>query len=166
MAKTIQIRKAQDDDYSELMLIENQIWTNENSPILHHYNDVEEYAAKQKDELIFVAVQEEQLIGFVNVHQPTHLPSHKHQWMIGIGVHPDYQSSGAGRKLLDYLKMTAPSYGIHKLSLRVMGTNNRAINFYKRNGFVEEGHLRDEFYINDAYCDDYLFAYFLQKTEK
>ncbi|MBL1224915.1 GNAT family N-acetyltransferase [Enterococcus sp. BWR-S5] len=161
MTATIQIREVRDTDYPELMTIENQIWTIENSPIVHHYDDVAAYRERMQEKQVFVAVLDEKVIGFVDVHHPTPLPSHKKQWMLGIGVHPDYQSFGAGRHLLDYLKAVAQDYGIHKISLRVMGTNTAAIAFYKKNGFLQEGHLKDEFYMNGVYCDDYLFAYLL-----
>ncbi|MCB5951643.1 GNAT family N-acetyltransferase [Enterococcus sp. BWT-B8] len=161
MTEAIIIRKVQEQDYTALMHIENSIWTNENSPVLHHYDNVEQYKERMGDKLIFVAVLSEKVIGFVDVHPPTPLPSHQHQWMIGIGVHPDFQSVGAGKHLLTHLKEIAPVYNIHKISLRVMGPNKRAIAFYKRNGFIQEGHLVDEFYINGDYCDDYLFAFIL-----
>ncbi|WP_086349689.1 GNAT family N-acetyltransferase [Candidatus Enterococcus clewellii] len=161
MTTTIQIREVQESDYPALMAIENLIWTTENSPIVHHYTDVTDYRARMSEKQVFVAVLNETVIGFVDVHHPTPLPSHRHQWMLGIGVHPDYQSFGAGRRLLAHLKSVAPDYGIHKLSLRVMGTNTAAIAFYKKNGFVQEGHLKDEFYMDGTYCDDYFFAYIL-----
>lgn len=161
MTATIQIREVQDSDYSELMEIENQIWTTENSPIIHHYDNVLDYKERMGEKQVFVATLNEQVIGFVDVHHPTPLPSHRKQWMLGIGVHPKYQSYGAGRALLEHLKTIAPDHGIHKLSLRVMGTNTAAIAFYKKNGFIQEGHLKDEFYMDGIYSDDYLFAYIL-----
>lgn len=161
MTATIKIREVHDSDYSELMEIENQIWTTENSPIIHHYDDVLDYKERMGEKQVFVATLNEQVIGFVDVHHPTPLPSHRKQWMLGIGVHPKYQSYGAGRALLEHLKTIAPAYGIHKLSLRVMGTNTAAIAFYKKNGFIQEGHLKDEFYMDGTYSDDYLFAYIL-----
>lgn len=165
MTTTIQIRDVQERDYPELMTIENLIWTTENSPILHHYDSVAEYQERMKEKQVFVAVLNEQVIGFVDVHHPTPLPSHRRQWMLGIGVHPDFQSYGAGRLLLEHLKSVAPAYGIHKISLRVMGTNTAAISFYKRNGFMQEGLLKDEFYMDGVYCDDYLFAYLLEDED-
>ncbi|MBP1046540.1 GNAT family N-acetyltransferase [Enterococcus sp. BWM-S5] len=161
MITDISVRSVQDTDYPELMAIENQIWTTENSPIVHHYDNVADYQERMGEKQVFVAVLNGQVIGFIDVHHPTPLPSHRQQWMLGIGVHPDFQSSGAGGLLLQHLKTIAPDHGIHKISLRVMGTNTAAIAFYKKNGFIQEGLLKDEFYMNGSYCDDYLFAYIL-----
>ncbi|MBO0421927.1 GNAT family N-acetyltransferase [Enterococcus plantarum] len=161
MDKHITIRFVKERDFLSLLEIENTIWTNENSPVLHFYESVEEYKEKSEGRLIFVATDENSVHGFVAVHHPTSLPSHKKQWMFGIGVHPDSQSLGIGRQLLDFLKDIAAEEGIHKISLRVMGTNTKAIQFYRKNGFVQEALFKDEFFINGAYCDDYQFAYFV-----
>lgn len=161
MSLSIKVRELQEKDYPDLLIIENSIWTNENSPVLHHYDNIEEYKKRTENNLVFVAVTNEQVVGFIDVHPPTTLPSHRHQWVLGIGVHPDFQSFGVGRHLLDHVKAIAPSHGIHKISLRVMGGNTGAIDFYKRNGFIQEGHLKDEFFINGTYSDDFLFAYLL-----
>ncbi|MGX7201440.1 GNAT family N-acetyltransferase [Enterococcus plantarum] len=161
MDKHITIRFVKERDFLSLLEIENTIWTNENSPVLHFYESVEEYKEKSEGRLIFVATDENNVHGFVAVHHPTSLPSHKKQWMFGIGVHPDSQSLGIGRQLLDFLKDIAAEEGIHKISLRVMGTNTKAIQFYRKNGFVQEALFKDEFFINGAYCDDYQFAYFV-----
>lgn len=161
MSQTIEIREAREEDFAELLAIENRIWTNENSPILHHYDNVEQYKERMGNKQLFVATLAHSVVGFVDVQHPTPLPAHQHQWQLGIGVHPDFQSLGVGRLLLEHLKAVAPAYGIHKLSLRVMGTNEAAIRFYKRSGFVQEGQLVDEFFIDGTYSDDYLFAYLL-----
>ncbi|WP_430603122.1 hypothetical protein IGJ02_000482 [Enterococcus sp. DIV0724b] len=160
MENKIIIRPIEEKDFPTLLEIENTIWTNENSPVLHYYHSVDEYKEKIAGRIIFVAADDKRVHGFVDVHHPTPLLAHKKQWMFGIGVHPDSQSLGVGRQLLDYLKETATNEGIHKISLRVMGTNTKAIQFYRKNGFSQEALFKDEFFINGAFCDDYQFAYF------
>lgn len=160
MNTKITIRPVEEKDFPALLQIENRIWTNENSPVLHYYASVDEYKEKIDGRIIFVAVEEDKVHGFVDVHHPTPLLSHKKQWMFGIGVHPDSQSLGIGRLLLDHLKKVAVKEGIHKISLRVMGSNAKAIQFYRKNGFTQEALFKDEFFIDGRYCDDYHFAYF------
>lgn len=53
--------------------------------------------------------------------------------------------------MLSYVKDMAQISGIHKLSLRVMATNQEAIRFYEKHGFVQEAHFKEEFYINGGY---------------
>ena len=81
--------------------------------------------------------------------------------MIDIGVDPAIQSKGVGRKLVEGLKKEAREQRIHKLSLRVLGTNQRAIRFYQKNGFVVEGILKEEFWLNDRFVDVILMAFIL-----
>ncbi|MBO0441348.1 GNAT family N-acetyltransferase [Candidatus Enterococcus ikei] len=161
MEKKIMIRAVEENDFPGLLEIENTIWNNHNSPVLHYYESVDEYKEKIEGRLIFVAVDENKVHGFIDVHHPTPLLSHKKQWMFGIGVHPESQSLGIGRQLVDYLKEAATNEGIHKISLRVMGANTKAIQFYRKNGFIQEALLKDEFFINGRFCDDYQFAYFI-----
>ncbi|ALS36158.1 ribosomal protein S18 acetylase RimI-like enzyme [Enterococcus rotai] len=160
MNKQITIRPVEELDFQQLFEIENTIWTNENSPVLHYYHSVDEYKEKTAGRIIFVAVEADKVHGFIDVHHPTPLNAHQKQWMFGIGVHPDSQSFGIGRQLLDYLKEVATKEGIHKISLRVMGSNTKAIQFYRKNGFIQEALFKDEFFINGQFCDDYQFAYF------
>ncbi len=161
MKKQLTIRVMEEHDLPGLLEIENTIWTNQNSPVLHHYESVDAYKEKINGRIIFVAVDADQVHGFIDIHHPTPLAAHKKQWMFGIGVHPNSQSLGVGRQLLDYVKEAAVKAGIHKISLRVMGPNTKAIQFYRRNGFIQEALFKDEFLINGLFCDDYQFAYFV-----
>lgn len=80
---------------------------------------------------------------------------------MGIGVANQAQGRGVGQKLLEALKAKAREEGIHKLSLRVMGTNLGAQRFYLRNGFEIEGNLKEEFKIGDKYVDDIFMGFIL-----
>ena len=46
-----------------------------------------------------------------------------------------------------------------------MATNQEAIRFYEKHGFVQEAHFKEEFYINGHYCDDYQYAYFIENKK-
>ncbi|MHC5228282.1 N-acetyltransferase family protein [Enterococcus sp. LJL99] len=163
MLNKLFVRPLEEQDYPELLEIENIIWTPENSPAPYYYASVDEYKQRSHNHLLFVATDGQKICGFIDVHHPTALVAHQKQWMLGIGVHPDSQSNGVGKLLLDYIKQVAPSHGIHKLSLRVMGTNPHAIRFYKKNAFVQEALFKDEFFFNGCYYDDYQFAYFVSE---
>ena len=47
---------------------------------------------KMKDETIFVAISGQQLAGFIEVHPPTSLAAHQKQWLLSIGVSPDFKA--------------------------------------------------------------------------
>lgn len=157
----IEIRPFHTDDSADLMAIEHTIWTMENSPIIPHYQSADDYQKKIAGKTVFVATVCEKIVGFIDITHPTALPAHQKQWHLGIGVKKEAQSFGVGSALLTFVKQLAAQQQIHKLSLRVLATNESAIRFYQRNDFVEEGHFIDEFYINGVFCDDYQFAYFI-----
>lgn len=63
---------------------------------------------------------------------------------LGIYTNPDVEIKGAGNVLIKFLKFIAFEIGkLHTLKLEVLANNKKAIQFYKKQGFVEEGKLRD-----------------------
>lgn len=81
----------------------------------------------------------------------------QHRAEFGITVHDDYQNLGLGNQLTAYMIEIARSLGVKKIDLMVVAHNERAINVYKKHGFVVEGHLKMNHYnkILNQYCDEY-----------
>ena len=160
---TIQIRPSQWSDYPDIVAIENQLWNESNTPQVVTYSSPEAYKIQYPvgTHLVAFSLLEEKAVGFIGFHSPTHLKAHKWTWTIDIGVDPTKQSSGVGKKLVDAVKKEAINQGIHKLSLRVLGTNQRAISFYQKNGFIIEGILKEEFWLNGQFVDDILMGFLL-----
>ena len=52
---------------------------------------------------------------------------------------------------------------LHKIKLRVLADNKRAIASYRKAGFVEEGYLREELLLDGKYCDLIFMAKFHSK---
>lgn len=160
---TISIRPSLWSDYPALVAIENQIWNEENTPQVITYSSAAAYKTHYPigTHLVAFSELEGKAVGFIGFHPPTHLEAHKKTWTIDIGVDPMMQRSGVGEKLMDAVKEEAKKQGIHKLSLRVLGTNQGAIRFYQKNGFVIEGTLKEEFWMNNQFIDDILMSYIL-----
>lgn len=59
------------------------------------------------------------------------------------------------------MKEVAREKGYIKIALRVLSINQKAIRFYEKNGFKQEGLLEKEFIIQGEFVDDILMAYFL-----
>ncbi|MFS0751645.1 GNAT family N-acetyltransferase [Oceanobacillus sp. 1P07AA] len=78
----------------------------------------------------------------------------------------DYWSKGFGREsvklLLDF---TFKELNLHKVYLRVFSFNDRAINLYKKLGFVEEGTLNEQLYRDGAW-HDIIFMGLLKRNYK
>ena len=45
-----------------------------------------------------------------------------------------------------------------------MGSNPAALKLYNKLGFVEEGRLKKEFFIDGEYIDDYILTFYLDKS--
>jgi len=71
-----------------------------------------------------------------------------HVRIMMFAVDRNFRSFGVGSKLLVHLKRLAMMNGIKRISLEVRPSNMRAINFYKRHGFVSTEILRG--YYNDG----------------
>ena len=56
-------------------------------------------------------------------------------WMNYLAVHPDFQRSGYGRKLVEHVEQTLQQAGCPKINLQVRSDNRQAIEFYESIGF-------------------------------
>jgi RimJ/RimL family protein N-acetyltransferase len=66
----------------------------------------------------------------------------------------DYQQKGLGREALRLVCAHAfRTLNLHRVSLRVYATNDRAIKAYTAVGFKPEGRLRDDAFIDGRYVD-------------
>jgi len=74
---------------------------------------------------------------------------------LGISVHPSYQGIGIGQKITEsFLEWAIKNDQVEKVFLNVFATNERAINLYKKLGFVEEGrHIKAIKQLNGEYVD-------------
>lgn len=85
----------------------------------------------------------------------------RHAATVGIGVLDEYQGIGIGRALMREAIARARRADIARLELTVMVTNERAIRFYERLGFVVEGRKRESVRIDGNPVDELLMAAFL-----
>lgn len=68
--------------------------------------------------------------------------THRHAY-IGIYGNPESTVKGIGKLLMACLtRLAFEKAGFHTLRAEVLADNERAVNLYKRTGFVEEGRLR------------------------
>ena len=84
----------------------------------------------------------------------------RHKAELGITVHDDYQNMGIGTALLNHI-INVARMKLRKVWLHVSTANDRAIRLYKKAGFVIEGKLCKESYVDGEYRDEYTMALFL-----
>ena len=105
----------------------------------------------------FIAMKNEEPTGYVKIGstiQPKKIGNQLNFEVERLYVLQKFQEKGIGKKLLDYCVQTAQDEKIPVIWLSVWKENERAIEFYKRNGF--EIFDTVDFYLMDQVYDDYL----------
>lgn len=75
------------------------------------------------------------------------IPSNRrsHVRHLGVNVAPDFQGQGLGTILMETALDCAHNAGIEILELRVCASNEKAINLYRKMGFITEGLQKNAF---------------------
>lgn len=153
---SIWIRLSEIQDAGVLMELDALAWSPQSTPGEIKWDSREQYLRKCPPGSQLIAGIGDQICGYLGFDYPTPLPSNQHVYEINIAVHPHYQRLGIGRKLIEAIKQRAAVQEKRKLSLRVLASNSGAIQFYQSCGFIEQGRLIEEFYLNGQYVDDIL----------
>ncbi|MFI6102568.1 GNAT family N-acetyltransferase [Streptomyces sp. NPDC051310] len=109
----------------------------------------------------FLVAQAEdgRLAGYVRIVPPTRLACNTHVRQIqGLAVAEWARGRGVGRALLRAACDEARRQGATRLTLRVLGHNAPARALYASEGFVVEGVLPGEFFLQGRYVDDVLMG--------
>ena len=55
-----------------------------------------------------------------------------------LAVHPDFQSRGFSKQLLDYVEERLRELGCTKINLQIREGNKKVLSYYQKLGFVKE----------------------------
>ncbi|WP_068620739.1 GNAT family N-acetyltransferase [Paenibacillus tuaregi] len=143
-------------DAAQLIEIDKLVWNPKTTPAVIHPVSREDFLQNNPPGSQLVAVMGDAICGYLGFSCPTPLESNRHVYEINIAVHPSYQRLGVGRALMEGMKRYAAEQGKRKLCLRVLATNENALEFYRSCGFIEQGRLVEEFYLDGRYVDDIL----------
>ena len=105
--------------------------------------------AERPRNLFLVAESEGRIVGFSRC-EGTYLKRFSHKVEFGVCVLQDYWGYGIGRKLLEESLAWADSNGIHKVTLNVLETNEKAKALYEKLGFETEGVLKKDKLLSDG----------------
>jgi len=78
-------------------------------------------------------------------------PRMRHTGHFGISVLKSFWDLGVASALIDTLVDWSRASGVTKINLEVREDNHRAIDLYKRKGFVEEGRISKAMYVGGVY---------------
>lgn len=155
----IGVRWARLSDDRALALIDYATWSPRTSPAPLWPEDRPFFSEACRPEDVLVAYVDAAPAGYVKlVRHPLDSAAHVRQ-INGFAVDPEHQGRGIGRQLLRTAVDEARARGARRLTLRVLGSNRSALALYHSCGFVEEGRLRAEFYLDDEYVDDVFLAH-------
>lgn len=158
----IEVRFSRESDFEQLLEIDNRIWNTATTPAVIKWNSVSEYKQRNPEGSQLVALVNGKVAGYLGFHSPTPLDTNQHVLEIDIAVDHHFQGSGVGKSLLSSAEKIFKERGIKKLSLRVLETNSGAISFYQKCGFIEQGKLINEFFIDGKYVNDLLMYRLLE----
>lgn len=100
----------------------------------------------------YVAIAEGQVVGWCDI-IPIDRPVFSHCGQLGMGILERYRGQGIGNALMLKTLESARERGLTRVSLTVYEGNTRALEFYKRFGFCEEGVQKKAALIDGAYLN-------------
>lgn len=109
---------------------------------------IEEDSASDTN-LLLVAEADGRIVGFSRC-AGNALKRTAHQVEFGVGVLKEYWGYGIGKELLKQSLHWADTNGIKKMTLKVLGTNEKAIQLYQKHGFEVEGILKADKFLRDG----------------
>ena len=95
-----------------------------------------------KDYLVFIVEKDKDIIGYSLVRKENFNNGYKGH-ILSFAVLEKYRSKGIGKDLMDFTyDIICKKFNVIYLTLNVMVSNNRAIHFYKREGFKKKYKLK------------------------
>jgi ribosomal protein S18 acetylase RimI-like enzyme len=154
------VRPARAGDERALATLDRATWTTLTSPAPPPpAPDWSFFSEKVEIRDVLVALVDDEVAGYIRLGRATPLAASDHVVTIsGLAVDPARQRQGVGSALLDAAAREACARGARRLTLRVLSHNEPARRLYERAGFVVEGVLRGEFFLDGVYVDDVLMA--------
>ena len=114
----------------------------------------------KRNAVMVVAEVNGKIVGWCDI-TPREKEKEKHVGILGIGVDKGYRAKGIGEALIRNALERAKQQDLEKVQLGVFASNTRAYEFYKKQGFREEGREQKAAKIREKYVDHVLMAKFL-----
>lgn len=106
---------------------------------------------------VYVATGHDTLVGFIAVSRGV-FSKIRHVATLVMGVQQAYWGSGVADKLIQPALAWADKEGVTRIELTTASDNQRALRFYRRHGFVQEGVKRSSLKQADGLRDEILMA--------
>lgn len=153
-----EIRAARLEDEPELVALDRANWSTLVSPAPLPDEGKPFFDERCRPENVLVAVRGGSIVGYVRVDGGS-IPASDHVAHVnGLVVAGSERRQGIGRALMEEAMGQLRAKGRRRMTLRVLGHNVGARRLYGACGFVVEGVLRGEFFLDGNYVDDVLMA--------
>jgi len=153
------VRPARAGDERALARIDRATWTSLTSPAPPPPREWSFFNERVEIRDVLVALVDDEVAGYVRLARATPLGASDHVVIVaGLAVDPTRQRQGIGAALIEAAAAEACGRGARRLTLRVLARNEGARRLYERAGFVVEGVLCGEFFLDGEYVDDVLMA--------
>jgi ribosomal protein S18 acetylase RimI-like enzyme len=159
--ENVTVRPAVESDDAALLAIEKISWDSSCGFPSMRKPDQEKFFddERRRVDIHFVAEHKGRIVGYIRLAPSAPVPESAHVLLIpGLAVDPSARGLGVGAALLEYVISEARQRGARKIMLYVFSTNESATRLYLRHGFVEEGRMRDQLYIDGRYIDSLQLA--------
>ena len=156
----IETRTAKPSDERALATLDRATWSTLTSPAPPPPEPDWRFLSEKVDiRDVLVAVVDGEVAGYVRIGHPYPIESSRHVIHVsGIAVDPSFQRRGVGAALMSAAEQEARARGARRITLRVLKHNTAAVRLYEKAGFVTEGVMTGEFFLDGEYVDDMLMA--------
>ena len=113
------------------------------------------------DRLLLVPEVDGQVIGWCRVFPNDFSLKTQHTGELGIGLLKPFRGVGIGTAAMECAIEWARTHGLEKLIVSTFSTNLRAINLFRKMGFVITGRRYKQYKIGEEYVDEILMERFL-----
>ena len=157
------VREARLEDLSGLAGVVRQVTETETDivgeSVMDQLPDADELVARSRSSppKYFVALVDGEVIGWIHLEQRD-IDKLSHVVYLTMGLLDEYRGLGIGTKLNDRAISWAGASGYEKVSSNVPATNESAVNFLEKHGWVKEGLRPDQYTIDGTFVDEVLLS--------
>ena len=157
----MKIRPIEPHDFAYVAKIENQNWTLKSTPFV--INSSAEKIMKKilKGTRYLLAEEEGVILGVLDYGPRNKSEFGSHVITFGVMTVQEARGKGVATQLIQHLIHEARTEKYEKITINAMSSNPTAIALYERLGFQLEGRLKKEYFIDGAYVDSLIYAYYL-----
>jgi RimJ/RimL family protein N-acetyltransferase len=105
----------------------------------------------------FVALADKAVVGWCVI-APKPQPIYQHAGVLGMGIVEGYRGRGIGTELINAALDAARRRGLKRIELQVRENSLSAMTLFEKSGFVKEGVMRKQAFIDGEYENSVLMA--------